>query len=94
MNDRTDPISTLDDSEADRAKRSPSTIFLPARIYEALPAAYVSVGMMFIIGAVYIGIGHAPMIGYLAVGLSCILAGVTVNNIRRRERSRDKSAVA
>ena len=94
MNDHTDPDSTLERSVADTAKRSPSSIFLPAKIYEALPATYVSLGMLFIIGAVYIGIGHAPMIGYLAVGLSCILAGVTVNSIRRRERSRQENAVA
>ncbi len=77
---------------ADTAKRSPSktyaSIFLPKNIYEALPAAYVSAGTLLILGAAYIGIGHGPMVvGYLAVGLSCILAGVTVTSIRRRERS-------
>lgn len=76
---------------ADTAKRSPSktyaSIFLPKNIYEALPAAYVSAGTLLILGAAYIGIGHGPMLGYLAVGLSCILAGVTVTSIRRRERS-------
>ena len=92
MNDQTDPFTTLEHSTADNAKRFPSTIypniFLPKTIYEALPAAYISVGALFILGAVYIGIGHGPMVGYLAVGLSCILAGVTVTGIRRRERSR------
>lgn len=76
---------------ADTAKRSPSktygNLFLPKNIYEALPAAYVSAGTLLILGAAYIGIGHEPMVGYLAVGLSCILAGVTVTSIRRRERS-------
>lgn len=92
MNDHTDPFAKLEHSTADTAKRVPSAIypniFLPKTIYEALPAAYISVGALFILGAVYIGIGHGPMVGYLAVGLSCILAGVTVNGIRRRERSR------
>ena len=63
-------------------------MFLPKKLYEALPAAYISVGTLFILGAVYIGIDYRPMVGYLAVGLSCILAGVTVIGIRRNERSR------
>ena len=92
VHDHTDPFATLEHSIADSAKRFPSNInpniLLPEKIYEALPAAYISVGTLFILGAIYIGIGHGPMVGYLAVGLSCILAGVTVNSIRRRERSR------
>ena len=91
MKDHTDPLATLEHSAADAAKPFPSRIypnvFLPKKIYEALPAAYISVGSLFILGAAYIGIGHAPMVGYLAVGLSCILGGVTVTGIRRRERS-------
>ncbi len=92
MRDHTDPIATLEHSVADTARRLPSNIYpkiyLPKKIYEALPAAYVSVGTLFILGAAYIGIDHGAMISYLAVGVSCILAGVTVNIVRRRERSR------
>ena len=92
MHDHTEAFATLEDSIADTAKRFPSNIypniFLPEKIYEALPAAYISVGTLFVLGAVYIGLGHGPMVGYLAVGLSCIFAGVTVNSTRRRERSR------
>ena len=87
MNDRTDPLSKTEHPIADTAKRSPSNVFLPEKIYEALPAAYLSIGTLLILGAAYIGIGHGPMIGYSAVGLSCILAGVSVSSIRRRERS-------
>ncbi len=92
MNDQTDPFTERERSTADTAKRFPSNIypriFLPNIIYEALPVAYMSVGTLFILGAAYIGIGHTPMVGYLAVGISCILAGLTVNGIRRKERSR------
>ena len=92
MHDHTDPLATFEHTIADSGKRFPSNIesnvLLPEKIYEALPAAYISVGTLFILGAIYIGIGHGPMVGYLAVGLSCIFAGVTVNGIRRRERSR------
>ena len=97
MNDTNDPFAAPEYSIADTAKRFPSNIypnmFLPKKIYEALPAAYISVGLMFILGAVYIGIGYRPMVGYLAVGLSCILAGVTVNSIRRRVRSKSENAL-
>lgn len=94
MKDYTDPYAALGPSAADTAKRFPSNIypniFLPKMIYEALPAAYISVGMLFIIGAVYIGSGHGPMLGYPAVGLLCIFGGLTLNIIRRRERSKRK----
>ena len=98
MNDSNDPFPALEHSVGDAANRFPGSIsanmFLPKRIYEALPAAYISVGTLFILGAVYIGIGYRPMVGYLAVGLSCIIAGVTVNSISRRERSRSEDALA
>ena len=98
MNDSTEPLAAPERSMADTAKRFPGSIYpnilLPKRIYEALPAAYISLGALFILGAVYIGIGHRPMVGYLAVGLSCILAGVTVNSIRRRARSKSENALA
>ena len=64
-------------------------MFLPEKIYEALPATYVMVGSSLVLGAAYIGIDQSLMVGYLAVGLSCILAGVMVAGIRRRERSKE-----
>ncbi len=92
MKNYTDPFAAIGPSRDDAGKRSASNIypniFLPKKIYEALPAAYISVGTLFILGAVYIGIGHGLMVGYLAVGLSCIFAGVTVNSIRGRDRSK------
>jgi hypothetical protein len=64
-------------------------MFLPEKIYEALPATYVMVGSSLVLGAAYIGIDQSLMVGYLAVGLSCILAGAMVAGIRRRERSKE-----
>ena len=63
-------------------------IFLPAKLYEALPATYVSVGTLFILGVSYIGIDQLPMVGYLTVGVSCVLAGLTVGIVRRKKRSK------
>ena len=97
MNQSNDPFAALEPSVRDTANHFPrdiyANIFLPRKLYEALPAAYVSVGALLILGAVYIGLGHRPMIGYLAVGLSCIIAGVTVNIVRRRGRSKLEDAV-
>lgn len=98
MKDSTDPSGAFEQSIRDTAKSFPSSIyaniFLPKKIYEALPAAYIAIGTLFILGAVYIGIDHTPMVGYLAVGLSCIFAGVTVNSTRCRLRSKSKKALA
>lgn len=98
MNKFNEPFTALEPPVRGAAKRFPgeihTKIFLPKEIYEALPAAYVLIGALFILGAVYIGPGYAPMVGYLAVGLLCIFAGVTVNSIRRRERSKSENAVA
>lgn len=92
MNDNMDPAISLAQPVGDTAGHSKSSIydniFLPAKLYEALPATYISVGTLFIVGASYVGIDHLPMVGYLTVGVSCVLAGLTVGIIRRRERSR------
>lgn len=93
MSKSTDLASALELASAETANRFPS-IFLPNKIYEALPAAYILIGTLFILGVAYIGIDHGLMGGYLAVGLSCILAGVSVNTIRRKERSRSANALA
>lgn len=64
------------------------SVYLPKALYEALPAAYVSVGLLFVAGAIYLGFGYGFAVGYMAVGLTCILGGLTVSSIRRAERSK------
>lgn len=87
MKTHIEPLATVRQSRADTARPVLRHVLLPEKIYEALPAAYVSIGMLIILGAVYIGIGHGPMIGYLGLGVTCIFAGLTVNGMRRRARS-------
>ena len=65
-------------------------IWLPTKIYESLPVLYASVGAFLLLGAVYIGVGHELMPGYLALGVSCILGGMCVTYIRRRARGQAK----
>ena len=86
MNEFTDTIAAYGPAAANTATRSRGrSIYLPTRIYEALPAAYVSVGMLFVLGVVYLGVGHG--IGYLAVGLTSIFGGLRIHGIRQRARS-------
>ena len=69
-------------------------MWIPAKTYEALPALYLTVGVLIILGAIYIGASHGLMPGYMLLGLSCVIAGVLVRNIRRNARSRAKPPLA
>lgn len=98
MNDYSDTIGALEPSMRETARALPGgiypDIYLPDKLYEALPAAYVSIGGLFVLGSAYIGIGHWTSVGYLAMGLTCIFAGVKVHRIRRRERSKQERGSA
>jgi hypothetical protein len=62
-------------------------MWLPTKIYESLPVLYVTVGALLLLGALYIGVGHGLMPGYMALGLSCIIGGMFVTYIRHKARS-------
>jgi len=62
-------------------------MWIPTKIYEGLPALYLTVGALFILGAMYIGVTHGLMPGYAILGLSCMIAGALVSGIRRNARS-------
>lgn len=62
-------------------------MWLPTRIYEALPAVYVGMGALLLLGALYIGGGSELMLGYMTVGSSCVIAGFSVTYMRRKSRS-------
>jgi hypothetical protein len=88
MNDYIDRMATAGNTPSARKQGLFPSVYLPKSIYEALPAAYVTVGALFVAGSLYIGIDHVMTVGYLAVGLSCILGGFSVHSIRRAERSK------
>ena len=69
-------------------------MWIPAKTYEALPAIYLTVGALNILGAMYIGASHGLMPGYVMLGLSCMIAGVLVRNIRSNARSRARPPLA
>jgi hypothetical protein len=63
------------------------TMWIPTKIYEALPAIYFAVGASLIGGALYLGVSHGPGIGYLILGSLCIGAGVVVSSFRHSARN-------
>ena len=49
-------------------------MWLPKPIYEALPALYAVVGMLFVLGAVYLGPAHSAAPAYAAIGVVALIA--------------------
>lgn len=69
-------------------------MWIPTKLYEALPAIYLAVGVSINVCALYIGVGHALMPVYLFVGTGCVAAGVVVMTIRHHARAdRNRSPV-
>ena len=62
-------------------------MWLPTRLYEALPALYVSTGLSIMVCAAYIGVGSGLMLGYLASGSGCVMGGIYVRWMRDSARS-------
>ena len=62
-------------------------MWIPTKLYEGLPALYLTVGALNILGAMYIDISYGLMPGYAVLGLACMIAGMLVRNIRRNARS-------
>lgn len=62
-------------------------MWLPAPVYESLPYAYVVVGILFISGATYIGLGQGESTLYLGVGAASVLAGIFVYMRRMSARA-------
>lgn len=63
-------------------------MWIPTKTYEALPALYLTVGALIVLGTIYIGVSHGLMPGYMLLGVLCITAGIAVANIRRNARCR------
>ena len=62
-------------------------MWIPTKLYEALPALYVTIGVSITLGAVYIGISDETMLGYLILGAACVMAGIFVKSLRSKARS-------
>lgn len=62
-------------------------MWIPTRLYEALPAIYITTGVSIMLGALYIGIDFRLMQGYLLLGSGCVMAGILVKTMRSNARS-------
>ena len=62
-------------------------MWIPIRLYEALPIIYQTIGVSIILCALYIGSRDGLMLGYLLLGSGCIMAGILVNSLRSNARS-------
>lgn len=69
-------------------------MWLPTKVYESLPALYVAVGALLLLGASYIGVGQGLMPGYMALGSTCLIAGLYVTYLRRRARCSAEQVLA
>lgn len=70
-------------------------MWLPTRLYEALPTLYVVIGLTFLAGSLYIGLNHklAPM--YFVLGAVSVLSGLFVSQRRlaaRREQQESRKS--
>ena len=57
------------------------------KVHERLPALYFALGVIFVLGATYIGIGHEFTVGYAMIGVSCMIAGAFKAIIHRKRRA-------
>lgn len=64
-------------------------MWIPTKLYEALPAIYVAMGVSITLGAVYIGISDQLMLGYLLLGAACVMAGIFIKSLRSNARSNE-----
>jgi len=62
-------------------------MWIPTRLYEALPALYAATGVSIMLGAFYIGLDYGPMQAYLILGSGCVMAGIMVKTMRNKARS-------
>ncbi|MEQ8207554.1 MAG: hypothetical protein RIA65_15380 [Woeseia sp.] len=57
-------------------------MWLPSRLYESLPWAYVLIGVLFVGGVYYIDIHNYGTLVYFVLGLVCIGGGIAVARLR------------
>ena len=66
-------------------------MWLPKPLYEALPAIYVVVGVLFLCGAAYLSFVHEAAAAYAGIGTVCILGGLLVRRLRMQPRDKPSS---
>ena len=62
-------------------------MWLPSSLYESLPWAYVLIGVLFIGGVYYVGANGYGMLVYIALGVACIVSGLSIARVRNNIRN-------
>ena len=81
------PPTILANLSGGSRKSARETMWIPEKLYEALPAIYFAIGTLLIGGSIYVGLDHGPVPGYLILGSMSVGAGIVVRNVRHRARS-------
>ena len=66
-------------------------MWLPKPLYDALPAIYILVGVLFVSGAIYLGFVHEAAPAYAGLGAVCVLGGLLVRKLRQRSRENESA---
>ena len=69
-------------------------MWLPKRVYESLPCAYVVGGLLFVAGGIYLGPGVSVSPLYLTLGIISIFSGILVFIKRQHVRSQNAHALS
>ena len=64
------------------------------KFYESLPALCFAFGVIFVISAAYIGLGHVFTVGYATIGVTCMIAGVSTAVVHRKVRRSGSEAAS
>ncbi len=67
-------------------------MWLPRPIYESLPTIYMVIGLLFLAGAIYLGLVHEASIAYAGIGIVCFLSGLFIRERRREARDNKKAS--
>lgn len=62
-------------------------MWLPKKVYESLPWAYVTIGILFVAGVAYLDHGDFGSGFYFAFGIVSIASGLIVHYVRSNKRS-------
>ena len=59
-------------------------MYFEDKMHKILPALCIAMGVILVVGAAYIGMGHVFTLGYAMMGVTCIIAGAVMAVIRRK----------
>ena len=69
-------------------------MWLPASIYERLPHFWLTVGVVMMVSAIYLGFDYELSTYYFTGGFVCCLWSIAIIVARTRRRNRDQSVRA